>query len=143
MPELPTKYVQSTSVDRDLRRIHEQRRPTAPYPHDETVVFNSAHVVFISVALIFLIITVWISFPDISEMHRKETRYMLALFASCFTLGISDWFNCKHSRHPELGALSTIIMLLLLTGFWSTLLSGEINRYVDMAVVAIDGIRLK
>lgn len=80
-------------------------------------------ITFLSLALILGIFVLRIRFPELAREHMGEIRYLLALFASCFMLGISGWFECRKGARANC-AFHTIIIMMLLVTLWEGLLSG-------------------
>lgn len=90
---------------------------------------RSDRVAYLSAALIFLVLIVRFRFPEHAREVVVELRYLLALFASCFTLGISGWFQSRHAEPTKVDAIYTIAMLVALVALWDLVLTGSVTAF--------------
>ena len=104
---------------------------------------RSDRIAFISLGLVFAVLIARVRFPDLTKSMAVELRYLLAIFAGCFLLGISGWFRGGSPATAKVDAMWTMLALAVLVGFWEALLSGGFSSAVGKAIVSLQTIRLR
>ena len=102
---------------------------------------RSDRIAYLSAALVFLVLLVRFRFPDYAKDLQLELRYLLSLFASCFTLGISGWFQHTDRDPTRVDSIYTIMALVLLVMLWDLVLSGNLAAVATKALPMLWGVR--
>ncbi len=133
-PVGPGQLVETADSTRPFRRpiagLPADHSPAAQEPAKDAAprirapISRSDRISYHCAGLIFALLLMRFGFPNSTHVLAVEMRFLLALFAGCFVLGISGWFPGDDWNRSKLEAIVTLVVVFGLVYMLDLWLSG-------------------